>query len=385
MKSEAQNNTVSAEEIRKYLSGELPSKEAHRLEKMALEDPFLADALEGFSEPSAMEYFSKRPRFQDRSYGAKLGLWTSLVIAVLFAALGVWRFYFAKQNTMEQAQMNSSNMEVKEGVTEETIEVLTTASNDSTISFITKQDASEKTPSSDAFVLVENIQASKHQDANNKQKELRRNAEEMKKIELEAVLRRLENYKDDRAEKLRVNVERSAGNDIYHVRTYKVADYRALRGELITLSELQQTTGLDAAYENANRETLHNDADLSLDIPYSTYLDMAIAQFASKNYQKAAHMFAIILEQFPGDANGRFYRAMSLFELGDYLAAVNQFNTAEKDGVSVFRRESDFYLALSLKQIGRTKDACELFNKINFQGEFYAEKARAEAQKLSCN
>lgn len=385
MKSEAQNNTVSAEEIRKYLSGELPSKEAHRLEKMALEDPFLADALEGFSEPSAMEHFSKRPRFQDRSYGAKLGLWTSLVIAVLFAALGVWRFYFAKQNTMEQAQMNSSNMEVKEGVTEETIEVLTTASNDSTISFITKQDASEKTPSSDAFVLVENIQASKHQDANNKQKELRRNAEEMKKIELEAVLRRLENYKDDRAEKLRVNVERSAGNDIYHVRTYKVADYRALRGELITLSELQQTTGLDAAYENANRETLHNDADLSLDIPYSTYLDMAIAQFASKNYQKAAHMFAIILEQFPGDANGRFYRAMSLFELGDYLAAVNQFNTAEKDGVSVFRRESDFYLALSLKQIGRTKDACELFNKINFQGEFYAEKARAEAQKLSCN
>ena len=96
-------------------------------------------------------------------------------------------------------------------------------------------------------------------------------------------------------------------------------------------------------------------------------------------------MFAIILEQFPGDANGRFYRAMSLFEMGDYLAAVNQFNTAEKDGVSVFRRESDFYLALSLKQIGRTKDACELFNKISFEGEFYAEKARAEAQKLNCN
>jgi|GEM_PF-1596833 len=385
MKSEAQNNTVSAEEIRKYLSGELPSKEAHRLEKMALEDPFLADALEGFSEPSAMEHFSKRPRFQDRSHGAKLGLWTSLVIAILFAALGVWRFYFAKQNTMEQAQISASNIELEQSLPEEKIEVLTTESSDSTISFITKQDAAEKKPSNDAFVLVENIKANKMQDPGDEQNQLDLDAEEMQKIELEAVLRRLEKYKDDRAEKLRVNVERSAGNDIYHVRTYKVADYRALRGEFITLSELQQTTGLDASYENSNHEVLSNDADLSIDIQYSTYLDMAIAQFASKNYPKAAKMFAIILEQFPGDANGRFYRAMSLFEMGDYLAAVNQFNNAEKDGVSVFRRESDFYLALSLKQIGRTKDACELFNKISFEGEFYAEKARAEAQKLNCN
>ncbi|MDP4954203.1 MAG: tetratricopeptide repeat protein [Flavobacteriales bacterium] len=385
MKSEAQNNTVSAEEIRKYLSGELSSTEAHRLEKIALDDPFLADALEGFSEPAAMEYFSKKSRFQDRSYGAKLGLWTSLVIAILFAALGVWCFYFAKQNTTEQAQINTSNIEQNGATTpQENIEVLTTTSSDSTISFITKQVAEEKKPSDDAFVLVENIKASKN-DASDAQNQRDLDAEKMKKIELETVLQSLEKYKDDRAEKLRVNVERSAGNDIYHVRTYKVADYRALRGEYITLSELQQSTGLDAAYENANHEVLHHDDDLSLDIQYANYLDMAIAQFASKNYRKAAHMFAIILEQFPGDANGRFYRAMSLYEMGDYLAAVDQFNSAEKDGVSVFRRESDFYLALSLKQIGRTKEACELFNKIGFEGAFYAEKARAEAKKLNCN
>jgi len=385
MKSEAQNNTVSAEEIRKYLSGELPSKEAHRLEKMALDDPFLADALEGFSAPAAMEYFSKKARFQNRSYGAKLGLWTSIVIALIFAALGVWRFYFAEQIPSERAQINTPNIEQNQATPQENIEVLTTTSSDSTISFITKQDAEEKKPSDDAFVLVENIKASKNQVAGDAQDKRDLDAEKMKKIELETVLRRLEKYKDDRAEKLRVNVERSAGNDIYHVRTYKVADYRALRGEYITLSELQQTTGLDAAYENANHEMLYHDDDLSLDIQYATYLDMAIAQFASQNYRKAAHMFAIILEQFPGDANGRFYRAMSLFEMGDYLAAFEQFNSAEKDGVSVFRRESDFYLALSLKQIGRTQEACELFNKIGFEGEFYAEKARAEAKKLNCN
>ena len=38
----------NAEHIRRYLSGEMTGLEAHALEKAALEDPFLADAIEGF-------------------------------------------------------------------------------------------------------------------------------------------------------------------------------------------------------------------------------------------------------------------------------------------------------------------------------------------------
>ena len=40
----------SAGEIRKYLDGELPAAEMHALEAAALEDPFLADALEGMEK-----------------------------------------------------------------------------------------------------------------------------------------------------------------------------------------------------------------------------------------------------------------------------------------------------------------------------------------------
>lgn len=44
------NHNVDAELIRKYLAGELDNKAMHALEKQALDDPFLADALDGFAE-----------------------------------------------------------------------------------------------------------------------------------------------------------------------------------------------------------------------------------------------------------------------------------------------------------------------------------------------
>ncbi|ACU58428.1 TonB family protein [Chitinophaga pinensis] len=44
------NHSVDPELIRKYLAGELDNKAMHALEKQALDDPFLADALDGFAE-----------------------------------------------------------------------------------------------------------------------------------------------------------------------------------------------------------------------------------------------------------------------------------------------------------------------------------------------
>jgi hypothetical protein len=46
------NTTYSAADIEKYLKGELSPREMHDLENAALEDPFLADALDGMSSPS---------------------------------------------------------------------------------------------------------------------------------------------------------------------------------------------------------------------------------------------------------------------------------------------------------------------------------------------
>jgi hypothetical protein len=38
----------TAQDIERYYSGQMPAEEMHALEKAALEDPFLADALDGY-------------------------------------------------------------------------------------------------------------------------------------------------------------------------------------------------------------------------------------------------------------------------------------------------------------------------------------------------
>src|SRR5689334_6481789 len=45
----SKNNTFSASDIERYHAGKMTPSERHVLEKAALEDPFLADALEGYA------------------------------------------------------------------------------------------------------------------------------------------------------------------------------------------------------------------------------------------------------------------------------------------------------------------------------------------------
>src|SRR5687767_6725185 len=54
------NNGFTAQDIERYHSGQMSSLEMHQLEKAAMEDPFLADALEGYS-------YTQTPK-QDRDY-----------------------------------------------------------------------------------------------------------------------------------------------------------------------------------------------------------------------------------------------------------------------------------------------------------------------------
>ncbi|MFT4154512.1 carboxypeptidase-like regulatory domain-containing protein [Parafilimonas sp.] len=50
MAEPSQHINYSFEDIQRYLQGKMPAAEMHELEKAALQDPFLADAIEGFNE-----------------------------------------------------------------------------------------------------------------------------------------------------------------------------------------------------------------------------------------------------------------------------------------------------------------------------------------------
>src|SRR5687768_13900629 len=50
MKAQHHSTTFTLQDIERYLNKEMTPEEMHAMEKAALEDPFLADAMEGYTE-----------------------------------------------------------------------------------------------------------------------------------------------------------------------------------------------------------------------------------------------------------------------------------------------------------------------------------------------
>lgn len=88
--------------IEKYLNGELDARAMHELERQALDDPFLADALEGYAQrqrSSAAHLQDLNRRLQERIQpeSKHLELLTKLSIAasvLIFVSIGSWYWLF---------------------------------------------------------------------------------------------------------------------------------------------------------------------------------------------------------------------------------------------------------------------------------------------------
>lgn len=84
-------------DIEKYLKGELTSAERHALEKKALNDPFVADALEGAEEINAVDFSRDVAELNKKVAGKKtvsVWMWTARIAAglafILVATFIVW-------------------------------------------------------------------------------------------------------------------------------------------------------------------------------------------------------------------------------------------------------------------------------------------------------
>ena len=89
----------SMADVQKYLRGELPPAEMHRLEKLALDDPFLADALEGLQNHAFVDQdlADLRTRLETRVTPGKkpisLSIYKAAAAIILLVGLGVTARY----------------------------------------------------------------------------------------------------------------------------------------------------------------------------------------------------------------------------------------------------------------------------------------------------
>ncbi|MFM7854073.1 MAG: carboxypeptidase-like regulatory domain-containing protein, partial [Flammeovirgaceae bacterium] len=93
-------------DIEKYKKGELTAAEMHALEKQALSDPFLADALEGLEHISSQEFAGDVAQLKSAMRVEKkttTWIWPLRIAAgVILAVLGVW--WFVSQMSQNQTE-----------------------------------------------------------------------------------------------------------------------------------------------------------------------------------------------------------------------------------------------------------------------------------------
>src|SRR5689334_6185961 len=108
----------SAADIQRYVQGKLSAAEMHAMEKAALDDPFLADAIEGYQQAfdehkeslvtgqlqQLQQQFNARTNRTARVVAFKpFRYWQAAAAAVVFIITGVWLFSLNKNEAPDQS------------------------------------------------------------------------------------------------------------------------------------------------------------------------------------------------------------------------------------------------------------------------------------------
>lgn len=109
------NNTYTTEDIRRYLEGGLSSADMHAIERAALDDPFLADAIEGMRELNNQEKFAAdtaelKKRLAERATERKVPhvipmLWKAAAVLVIVLTGVAIIIFTGESNTNDKAEL----------------------------------------------------------------------------------------------------------------------------------------------------------------------------------------------------------------------------------------------------------------------------------------
>lgn len=305
-------------------------KEKHLIEKKFVEDDFVMDALEGFSqEPNAWSGFEAADKkFFKTHRNRRLAL--STVGLLVSLSLG-WYFIPAAPTK------NSSTLHREVA----RVQVIRIHGSSDIKSMVAAAPNERITPSQ----VIEDLKASA-------------NTIEQKTDVLERIAHipaaQVE-FKRQKEQRLAIKM----GRELY-IQNFKVLDYRYYRkGERITGAAIAENEMGEQEFK----------------IPYINVLNKAIEDFAQQDYKLALLHFDDILQTYPDDANALFYGAMCLFNLSEYSQAESRFLKLQSIPFANFSEEAEWYLLRVYQQAKKEAAFSGLRKTIIDQKGFYAQKA----------
>lgn len=351
--------------IEKYVSGKMSNQERHLLEKRALEDPFLADALEGFeSHPEALQKLKHQIGNQRKANRSFFGSRTLAIIVVASIAYVIaFLFYSPTEEKEPLVNHPTTNIDPKNIVE---VEILR--------------------PDIDTLRVTENQELSKVEDLKTEQKEILKtesNDSDSSTYTYQEIIEIDENFENIN----HTDIEAELNNQkitVYAPMTYLsdlyVIDYREIKRSNSNITYTRfELTGISAAFEDSASKNSNDLIEKEVEIPYMEYLDKSMEYFSERRYKKALNRYLTILEQYPKDLNALFYGAHCYYNTSQYNQALAFFQKAkviEKEhGFVGFKQELLWYEAKTLIKLGERKAALKILDQIIIEGLFYTEQA----------
>ena len=347
--------------IEKYFLGELSGAEMNALEKEALSDPFLAEAMEGMefsSNPSIIGDIKKdlpSPSAMTSSF------WFKGLIVGAVAIGGVLLFQNLKPEATNSVDTVNEASEKKDVLPPSIAE-----------------DSEEIEKQIEQPIYLEEIVIVKEKDLPEEKFEWK---EELKKIDPPEKISPVtvpdqidltpETPKTEGLKKLRRS--NMAVNYFFDL---KVIDYgKIYRKSILVDGSIE--SGTPASMEtksDAHGVTITFNTEKW--VPYMEFLESTMEFVKEEKYKRALDQFDIIYDNFPNDGNAMFYSGLSQYHLGEFQRAIDQFDAIIDHDANTFDEEAAWYKLLSLKNSDQFTLFEDLKKEIIDGNGFYAKRAK---------
>jgi tetratricopeptide (TPR) repeat protein len=347
-----QSSNLSREQIHQY-SSTRDEQVKHEIEKLALENDFDADALEGWNELSAAGYSLKK---LDAKFSKN---YSTLIWSIaLFVPVIIIGFFLTFQASEKPLQSKIEKEQVNSSIKVEETDLIIPTEIEAFIELPKKEQIAIKT-------IINDFNEQKNE--SNETNSNSNNPEDVDRLPVSPI-------EPTDTKTTTIAKETAFGKEIY-LHDMKLLDYRAYRSKPAIETKQMILTGTPA---NIGETTTIEETTewKNVDIPYIEYIDKTMEIFSKGNNKKALARFQIILDTYPDDVNANFYAGLCYYNLKEFSSAISSFVKCYDTKFTNFNEEAEWYTAKSYLANGQKAEAKTLFTQIANNNGYYAPQAK---------
>ena len=357
------HNQIPFDKIEKYVSGGMTSLEKNAFEKEAVDNPFLQDAIDGYSENSeGIQHF--KTRLQKNRLGINYKFIGIIGLITLFY-LGIVIYnnkYPANNLALNETVTGSDSSLTEIEMIPMELETLQVIQSDQII----KQDVLVEKFKEDPIFNPENYDSPNTNDISENQN-----------IEIKEIT------DSEEEEEISMPVKIKKVYPFVYYYDLAVVDYRRYENREKSIKKTIYTfSGVSADKESENSINHNQMTEKIVEVTYMEYIEESMWYFSKAKYRNALKRFDVIAGQYKNDLNALFYGGLSNYNLGRFDFALRNFTSITALGGTPFYEDALWYKAKTEIKLGNLNAAKYDLQEIIIEDGFYAEKAMTLMKEL---